>query len=245
MSNVRSLFVKRPLEGRRLAISDIHGCSRTFKKLLSKVKLTKKDQLFLLGDLVNKGPNSDKVLNRVLKLRNQGYQIFITLGNHEQIILNSNLKSEGQRKRTLNGMNSLNLLKGKMVRKEYLRLFKSSYHFIETDQHYLVHAGFNSSKNPFEEKKSMLNTRDFKYKSELFHEKQILIGHTPTELNEIKEGVKKEKRVICIDNGCVNRTEKNQGGLVCLNLDTKKIISKKYAEREQKKSFSILREAFL
>lgn len=184
-----------------------------------------------MGDLVNKGPNSDKVLNQVLKLRNQGYQIFITLGNHEQIILNSNLKSEGQRKRTLNGMNSLNLLKGKTIRKEYLQLFKSSYHFIETDQHYLVHAGFGSSKNPFEEKKAMLNTRDFKYKLDLFDKKQILIGHTPTELDEIKEGVKKEKRVICIDNGCVNRTETNQGRLVCLNLDTKKIISKKYAER--------------
>ena len=39
MSNPQSIFVKKPEKGHRYAISDIHGCSKTFKKLLKKIGL--------------------------------------------------------------------------------------------------------------------------------------------------------------------------------------------------------------
>ena len=51
--------------GRRLVITDIHGCAKTFKKLLDKVGLNENDQLFLLGDYINRGP-SKQVIDKII-----------------------------------------------------------------------------------------------------------------------------------------------------------------------------------
>jgi hypothetical protein len=40
-----------------IIIGDIHGCSREFSALLEKVAPNRDDQLVLLGDLLNKGPD--------------------------------------------------------------------------------------------------------------------------------------------------------------------------------------------
>ena len=71
------------MNGRIIAIGDIHGCHQEFAELLERIALTKDDQLILLGDLINRGPDSLKVLdlaraNRALSL----------LGNHEARLLN-------------------------------------------------------------------------------------------------------------------------------------------------------------
>ena len=71
------------MNGRIIAIGDIHGCHQEFADLLERLTLTKDDQLILLGDLVNRGPDSLKVIdlaraNRALSL----------LGNHELRLLN-------------------------------------------------------------------------------------------------------------------------------------------------------------
>ena len=71
------------MNGRIIAIGDIHGCYQEFAELLERVALAKDDQLILLGDLVNRGPDSNKVIdlaraNRALSL----------MGNHELRLLN-------------------------------------------------------------------------------------------------------------------------------------------------------------
>ena len=45
-------------------IGDVHGCFDQFIRLLKKINYdSKKDQIILTGDLVNRGPNSLAVLN--------------------------------------------------------------------------------------------------------------------------------------------------------------------------------------
>ena len=61
------------MNGRLIAIGDIHGCYQEFTELLERLELTKDDQLILLGDLVNRGPDSSKVIelaraNRAISL---------------------------------------------------------------------------------------------------------------------------------------------------------------------------------
>lgn len=70
------------MNGRLIAVGDIHGCHLEFAELLSRLALTKADRLILLGDLVNRGPDSARVID--LALENGASSL---LGNHELRLL--------------------------------------------------------------------------------------------------------------------------------------------------------------
>ena len=70
------------MNGRLIAIGDIHGCHTEFAELLARLELTKDDRLVLLGDLVNRGPDSLKVID--LARENRALSL---LGNHELRLL--------------------------------------------------------------------------------------------------------------------------------------------------------------
>ncbi len=71
------------MSGRVIVIGDIHGCAREFEALLEKVAPTKRDRVILLGDLVNRGPDSARV---IALAREHVYRSL--LGNHELRLLN-------------------------------------------------------------------------------------------------------------------------------------------------------------
>jgi bis(5'-nucleosyl)-tetraphosphatase (symmetrical) len=76
------------------AIGDIHGCYKTLKHLLEIVCYDAgKDRLWLVGDLVNRGPRSLKVLRWAMGL---GENATIVLGNHDLHLLG---RAYGARKR--------------------------------------------------------------------------------------------------------------------------------------------------
>ena len=87
------LMTYKPLEigriegGRRIAIGDIHGCFQTFKALITTINPTKKDQIFILGDLIDKGKQSKAVVDYVIEWQEKGYNFFVVRGNHEQSFL--------------------------------------------------------------------------------------------------------------------------------------------------------------
>ncbi len=61
---------------RTIAIADIHGCCRTFRRLLfDVVRLTKSDTLYLLGDMIDRGPDSKGVIVTILELQADGYDV--------------------------------------------------------------------------------------------------------------------------------------------------------------------------
>ena len=70
------------MNGRLIAIGDIHGCHAEFAELLSQLALTREDRLILLGDLVNRGPDSCKVIDLARACRATAL-----LGNHELRLL--------------------------------------------------------------------------------------------------------------------------------------------------------------
>lgn len=70
------------MNGRLIAIGDIHGCHLEFAELLAQLALTRDDRLVLLGDLVNRGPDSCKVLDLA-----RAYRATALLGNHELRLL--------------------------------------------------------------------------------------------------------------------------------------------------------------
>lgn len=82
--------------GRLLAISDIHGCIKSFDNLINKVQLTKKDKLIVLGDNIDRGPNNLDVIMRIMKLKQEGYNIITLKGNHESMFLDLSLEYEDE-----------------------------------------------------------------------------------------------------------------------------------------------------
>lgn len=60
-------------------ISDIHGNYDLFMELLKKIKFSGKDTLYVLGDVVDRGPHPIKVLHKLMEMPNA----FCLVGNHE------------------------------------------------------------------------------------------------------------------------------------------------------------------
>ena len=67
---------------RTIAIGDVHGCADELEELLEALNLKSGDRVIQLGDLVNRGPQSRRVIELV-----RAYKIESILGNHELRLL--------------------------------------------------------------------------------------------------------------------------------------------------------------
>ena len=64
-------------------IADIHGCYDAYQKLLDKIHFSMRDDLYVLGDVCDRGPEPVKVLQDMMMRPN----VFPILGNHDYMAL--------------------------------------------------------------------------------------------------------------------------------------------------------------
>ena len=64
-------------------ISDIHGEYDKFIELLDKIKLKDDDTLYILGDILDKGPHPIKTILKIMEMPN----VICLVGNHELMAL--------------------------------------------------------------------------------------------------------------------------------------------------------------
>jgi serine/threonine protein phosphatase 1 len=74
------------MEGRTIAIGDIHGCSRALATLVEAIRPSALDTLVFLGDYIDRGPDSRGVLDQLLALAGQ-CRLVPLLGNHEELLV--------------------------------------------------------------------------------------------------------------------------------------------------------------
>ncbi len=67
---------------RTIAIGDVHGCADEFEELLNALELDPEDRIIQVGDLINRGPDS----HRVIELARE-YKVEAIIGNHEHRLL--------------------------------------------------------------------------------------------------------------------------------------------------------------
>ncbi len=70
-----------------IVIGDIHGCFDSLQALLAQV-LDRADTLVFLGDYIDRGPESRRVVDRILELKGEHPRVITLMGNHEFMLLN-------------------------------------------------------------------------------------------------------------------------------------------------------------
>ena len=89
----RERAVARGAKGRRAyAIGDIHGRLDLLEELLAQIEDDLRSSpgealLVFLGDLIDRGPESAQVIERLRTYRADGVQLVFLLGNHEEVLL--------------------------------------------------------------------------------------------------------------------------------------------------------------
>lgn len=223
---------------RSIAISDIHGCAKTFDRLLwDKIKLTKKDQLYLLGDYVNRGPDTKGVLDIIFYLQKKNYPLKLLKGNHDEIFIqalkNKNYRNAFIRYGGKQTLASFGVKAPSEIPSKYFELLKSTEYYIKTDRFLLVHAGFNfDNKNIFKDREAMLWARQMKVKKDKLKDRFIVHGHTPMLKETIQQQFKNKQipQIVNIDCGCVYHPR--LGSRLCaLNLDSGKLYFSKNVEK--------------
>lgn len=75
-------------KGKHYAISDIHGMYDAYEEAIS--KLNKKDHLYIIGDVIDRGPDGIKILLDIIERQKDfknSPEITFLLGNHELMLL--------------------------------------------------------------------------------------------------------------------------------------------------------------
>jgi serine/threonine protein phosphatase 1 len=211
------------MPSRLIAIGDIHGCFDSLYKLIEiEIKPQKTDKLIFLGDYIDRGTQSKEVLDYILSLLKEEYDIVTLRGNHEDMLLSAKSK--------LNTFNwlynggtetlwSFRIHHLAQLPKKYMDFFNRLSFYFSYKQFLFVHAGFNNNiTDPLSDTYQMLWSRSDEYSHPLFHDKRIVHGHTPITLDECKQLIKSNNKFINVDTGCVFKNYKGMGYLTAVDL---------------------------
>ncbi|GAA4391050.1 metallophosphoesterase family protein [Hymenobacter koreensis] len=216
----------------RYATTDLHGCLQTFRRLVEdRLRLQTTDTLYVLGDYINKGPDSRGVLDYLMQLQHEGYQIHCLLGNHDQELLDAargntaaTWASEPDRVRTLR---SFGVQRPADIPARYLSWLAALPLTLELPDFVLVHAGLNFRLPPeamWADTHAMLNIKRFTFDASRLQGRRLLHGHSPIPTAELQRRVNQRAGAIDLDTGCVYRLNPEFSHLAALNLDTWELI---------------------
>lgn len=193
--------------------------------MLDRLALSTTDELYLLGDYVDRGPDSKGVLDTIFHLQKTGYQVHCLMGNHEELVLTAAAENVAGLERWLSSdasytMKSFGVQSIPEIPEEYLRWMAALPYYLEAGQYILVHAGLDfSNPDPLAVQEKMCWIRhwydDIRY--DWLGDRIILHGHTPvfTEVIEDQWAHLQKNRYLDIDSGCVFSHERftNKAGL--------------------------------
>ncbi len=212
-------------------VGDIHGCSKTFRSLVTdRISLTKSDHLYCVGDYIDRGPDSRGVVDFILALRKGGYKVFTLRGNHEQMLLDSENSRLDHYMWLMNGgdttLKSFGISTISELDNKYLEFFNNTEFYISDEKFIAVHAGLDfDAENPLSDFKSLLWIRDFRIDRNFLGNRILVHGHTPVK-REVLLSQEFDGRVN-VDGGCVYNKIPGMGYLYAFDLRTKKFITEK------------------
>lgn len=212
------------MESRRFVIGDVHGCSSSLRRLVQEViGLRLEDELYLLGDLIDRGPDTKGVLDFIFELGKKGFGVASVRGNHEEMFLRAcDRRSEAPLWGLNGGWATLESFRADGpgdVPPQYRAYLQSLPHYRMLDDFIIVHAGLNfDPPDPFSDLESMLWTRSPLVDLERTGGRRLICGHTPVTRADIEASLHSHK--IMLDNGCVFGPREGTGSLAALELNS-------------------------
>ena len=222
---------------RILAISDIHGELEKLESLLLKAEYKPaEDQLILLGDYVDRGPDSKGVVEKVKQLQDNG--AIVLMGNHDHMMVKSFEQDPVFIERWFrNGAGQTLTSYDHMAAKtesgapeslekteeiaEHVAFLADLPCYYETDDYIFVHGGVHPTTVLAETDPYLLMWIREEFHKGYCGEKTVVFGHTPTDNLHGKHDVYfGENKIIGIDGGAVFG-----GRLNCLELPSQKVYS--------------------
>lgn len=239
---LKKQHLKLEKDYRILVVSDIHGNLELFKKLLTKSKYNpKEDYLFILGDFVEKGPQSLDTLHYVMEL-SENKNCFVLKGNCE-IIFQNMYERNNEEDFNYFRWNGYTLLREMCVKsninldsnitlKETLEIlknnFKKEYDFleslptiIETEDYVFTHAGIPEIES--DDIKDYIRINEFNNIAKR-QRKLTIVGHYPS-VNYSKKYLNYKphfnytKNIISIDGGNIVKSAGQLNMLIIKNKD--------------------------
>lgn len=165
-------------------ISDIHGNYDLFCRLMEKIRFSGGDRLYVMGDIVEKGPDSIRLAKLLFSLDN----VFCIVGSHEHAFLKyyHNMMRETQDYDSVLTRLQAYFSDGYLLDWDIVDAFDLLPYYIETQNFIGVHAGLPVSANKVADPDSvkpelLVYDRTFKDPDVLpIKGKCVFFGHTPT-----------------------------------------------------------------
>lgn len=227
----------------RWIIPDIHGCVKTVKTLVEyQLRLTKEDELFFLGDYIDRGPDGKGVIDYLMGLQKEGYQVHCIKGNHEDLCVKA--FEADQKKKFLGGkheeqkeweavggkttLQSFGVKHPREIPQLYIDWMNSCVPYVELEDYILVHAGMNfKMADPYKDTDSMMWTRSFKVDYHKSGGRKIIHGHIPVDYSFLMMVIENNESYdfIVLDNGVYVTDKPGMGNLMAYNPDTKQLMA--------------------
>ncbi|KRH98202.1 metallophosphoesterase family protein [Cylindrospermopsis sp. CR12] len=168
---------------RRIIIGDVHGHYQGLMILMEKIAPNSGDQVYFLGDLIDRGPQSAQVVKFV---KENNYPCL--LGNHEEMLLNVMIHHYTSNKAVQSwlysgGQATMASYRSAIIPQEDLDWFSSLPTYLDLGDILLAHAGVNPNKSLSEQTGGDLcwiREEFHSMETPYFTNKLIITGHTIT-----------------------------------------------------------------
>ena len=87
MEDIKIMEINEESYEKIFVVSDIHGKYDLFNELIMMSEIKKTDLLIILGNIIDYGNESFEVVKKIIELKEDGYNILLLKGNHEQFLI--------------------------------------------------------------------------------------------------------------------------------------------------------------
>ena len=158
---------------KRYVIGDIHGCYDELIELYYKIDEHSNGdfRMIFVGDYVDRGPDSKKVVDFVMKMQKRGD--IALMGNHEDMILAGDYTYAAETIVSFGGW------RGHYIPEEYMNWMRSLPKYYEDDTIIVAHAGAKPGVPMNEQSDAMLLWYRYEQRGPALMGKHFYHGHTP------------------------------------------------------------------